>query len=217
MKEQRRSVAARDQGATPFGAMLLRLCDSTGARGSALVDHQGETVDYAGALDPYEIKVAAAEWRLVLEVVTRTGVFGWPETAEVIVRARRRSFAVIRLPEGYAIVLQLGARCFSISQRAVSEAARELCAEAGLELPRSLARVEHWSRVEVKPAPDDPRRPIEIWVGSAWARIDVLGRYEATLLYRGEIGFRARLANGAEINLVREPLGRWYAEDLPDR
>lgn len=215
--KQRRRVATRDQGATPFSAMLLRLCDSTGALGAALVDYQGETVDYAGSLDPYEIKVAAAEWRLVLAVLAGSRVFAWADTVEVLVRARHRSFGVIRLPEGYAIVLQLGLRCFSMSQRAVSEAVREICSEAGLELPGALKRVEHWSRVEVKSAPDDPRRPTEIWVGSAWARIELLGRYEITLLDRGEIGFRARLANGAEINLVREALGRWYAEDLPER
>jgi hypothetical protein len=44
--------------------------------------------------------------------------------------------------------------------------------------------------------------------------VELLGRYESRLLEEGEVGFRARLANGEEVNLVRERLGRWYAEDL---
>jgi hypothetical protein len=216
MSSRRRSLASRDQATTPFGATLLRLCESTGARGAALVDQEGETVDYAGELDPYEIRVAAAEWRLVLRVVAEARAFHWPETEELMVRARRRSFAILRLPEGYALVLQLGAHCFSLSPRAVAEAVREVCAEAGLELPRSVRPIENWSRVEVQHVPGDTRRPSAVWVGGAWSRVELLGRYDVGLLGRGEVGFRARLANGAEINLVRERLGRWYAEDLPE-
>lgn len=211
MSARRRASAKRDQDATPFSAVLLQLCDGTGALGGALVDTQGETVDYAGAVDPYEIRVAAAEWSLVLRALGASAIPGWPETRQVIVRAERRSYAVVALPEGYAIVLQLGLRCFTPSERALGEAVREICAEAGLELP--VQRRDHWSRVEVRPAPADPRRPEAVWVGGAWARVEVLGRY----LLRGEMGYRARLANGAEINLVREKLGRWYAEDLPQR
>lgn len=209
MSARRRASVARDQDATPFGAVLLRMCDGAGALGAALVDQEGETVDYAGALDPYEIRVAAAEWRLVLRALSGSLVPGWAETREIVVRARRQSFAVIALPEGYAIVLRLAKRCFSLSPRAVAEAAREIAAEAGLELPAQ--KHEHWTRVEVRPAAQDARRPEAVWVGGAWCRIEVLGRYQL----RGETGYRARLANGAEINLVREKLGRWYAEDMP--
>jgi hypothetical protein len=209
MSVRRRASAPRDQDATPFGAVLLRMCDGTGALGAALVDTQGETVDYAGAVDPYEIKVAAAEWSLVLRALATSAIAGWPETRQVVVRARRRSYAVVSLPEGYAIVLQLGLRCFTPSERALAEAVREICSEAGLDLPPE--KRDHWSRVEVRPAPADPRRPEAVWVGGAWCRIEVLGRYQ---LHR-ETGYRARLSNGAEVNLVREKLGRWYAEDLP--
>ena len=163
MTRPKRASGTRDQDATPFGAVLLRLCDSTGALAAALVDQEGETVDYAGTVEPFEIRVAAAEWRLVLRALGSSLVPGWAETNQIIVRARQRSFAVVALPEGYAIVLEVA------------------------------------------------RRPHALWFGSSWVPIEVLGRYQL----RGETGYRARLSNGAEINLVREKLGRWYAEDLP--
>jgi hypothetical protein len=215
MRARRRTAIERDQATTPFGGTLMRLCDGTGALGAALVDQIGETVDYAGALDPFTIRVAAAEWRLVLRVICDSQLSDWAETSELLVRARDHSFAVVSLPEGYAIVLHLSHHCFSLSKRAVSEAVRELCVEAGLDLPRWLRPREHWSRVEVRPVEDDPRRPAAVWVGSAWCRVELLGKYQSAHLDRGEIGYRARLASGAEITLVREQFGRWYAEDLP--
>jgi hypothetical protein len=217
MSRRRRDTAVeRDQAATPFGGTLMRLVDSTAAFGAALVDSEGETVDYAGAVLPYDIRIAAAEWALVLKTIKLSRVEDWTDTHEVRIRARGKSFAVLGLPEGYAVVLELTPRCFSLSPRAVTEAVRELCEEAGLELPRWLRPHENWSRVEVRPLPNDPRRPAAVWVGHAWTRVELLGKYQAAHLEHGEIGYRARLASGAEITLVREQLGRWYAEDLPE-
>jgi len=217
MSDRRRlSVVDREQAITPFGATLLRLCDNIEAYGAALVDSEGETVDYAGALGHFEIRVAAAEWRLVLRYLHESPVPNWPGTEEIIVRAKKQSYAILSLPEGYALVLVLTRHRFSISWRALNEAVREICEEAGLPVPQQLTARENWSRVEVRSAPDDPRKPAALWIGSAWNELALLGRYEPSLLDRGEVGFRARLSNGAEINLVREPLGRWYAEDLPE-
>ena len=156
---QRRRAVTRDEAETPFVAILIRLCDSTGALGAALVDTQGETVDWAGAIDSYEIRVAAAEFRLVLKAITETRVFAWSDTLEVFVRARRRSFAVIPLSEGYAIVLQLTPRCFSLSRRALSRPYARSGRGRARQLPGWLTRVEHWSRVEVRSTTHDPRRP----------------------------------------------------------
>jgi hypothetical protein len=57
------TLAVRDQAVSEFSGTLMRLCDATAAFGAALVDAEGETVDYAGSLSPFEIRVAAAEWR----------------------------------------------------------------------------------------------------------------------------------------------------------
>src|SRR5688572_10427998 len=111
MKAQRRTQRGRDQAATSFGGVLMRLCDNTGAHGAALVDLQGETVDYAGIIDPYEIRVAAAEWRLVFTVLAESRIKGWAATSELMIRATKRSYAAFMLPEGYSIVVQLTPRC----------------------------------------------------------------------------------------------------------
>ena len=213
MSAKRCAPGTRDQDTTAFGALLLRLRDSTGALGVALVDQIGETVDYAGSIGSFEIRVAAAEWRLVLRAVSESLVPGWAETTQITVRAGTKSFAIVALPEGYALVLELPRRCFGLSPRALAEASREISREAGLEDGTEKRPTEHWSRVEVRTLSGEPRRPEAIWFEDSWVSVEVLGRYQL----RGETGYRARLANGAEINLVREKLGFWYAEDLPGR
>ncbi|MBK7585437.1 MAG: hypothetical protein IPI67_35285 [Myxococcales bacterium] len=205
------------QAITPFGTLLVRLCDGTGALGAAFVDQEGETVDHAGDMEAYDIRVTAAEMRLVLRTLTLSNIPGWTDTEMVLIRAQKNSFAVVALPEGYALVLRLPFRCFSLSERAVSEASREICAEAGLEIPGERNSRERWSRVDVRPLAEDPRKPAAVWLAAEWRSVELLGRYHAELLGHGETGYRARFANGAEINLIREPLGRWYAEDLPEK
>lgn len=192
---------------------MLRLCDSVGAPGAALVDPEGETVDYAGTIDPFDIRIAAAELRLILKEVSAVSI--WSDTDEIILRGSKKSFALVAMEEGYAIVIQLLPHCFSVSYRAVSEAVREASSEAGLPLASRYVEGEHWTRVEVRPTPGDERRPHAIWYGGTWCVVEVLGRYHDADLDRGELGYRARLANGAEVGLVREQLGRWYAEELP--
>jgi hypothetical protein len=212
MSTRRRTIAVRDQRASAFSAVLLRLCDAVGARGAALVDAEGETVDYAGAIDPFDIKVAAAEWCVVLALLRQSRMPGFPETQELALRGGKKSFSVHVLSDGYALVLQLQPHAFAVSQRALHEAIRELCAEAGLDIPRALRRdTERWRRVDVRCEPSQARRPRALWVGGAWCTLEVLGRWR-TDLSRGDVGYRARLPSGAELTLVREPLGRWYVD-----
>lgn len=212
MSTRRRAITARDQRASAFSAALLRLCDAVGATGAALVDAEGETVDYAGAIDPFDIKVAAAEWVVVLALLRESKMPGFPETEEVAVRGARKSFFVQVLSDGYALVVQLLPHAFSISHRALYEAVRELSTEAGLQVPRGVLREsERWRRVDVRSEPLDPRRPTALWASGTWCALAVLGRWTSGL-DRGEIGYRARLPSGAELTLVRERLGRWYAD-----
>jgi len=215
MRPRQRSLVGRDQAVSAFSAVLLKLCDGTGVVGAALVDREGETVDYAGALDPFEIKVAAAEWRLVLRVVAESRIFDWAETTEMVVRAARTSFVAVTLDLGYALVAQLPRHSFTISQRALVECVRDIGKEAGFEMPPGLEMEGRWSRVDVRTSASDRRRPLAVWLSGGWCAIEILGRYPRAELGRGERGYRARLANGAEVTLVRERLGRWYAEDMP--
>jgi len=213
MRARGRVAIDRDQEASPFSAILWRLCEGSSAHAAALVDKEGETVDYAGRISPYEIRVAAAELRLVLAFTRSSGVPGFPEVNEIRVRTGQRSYAIVGLGDGYAIVLELVRHSFSLSPRAVLQAMRELESEAGIEsvLHRGGAR---WSRVEVRPSAEDARRPDTVWLDGAWHVVTVLGRYRSADLARRERGYLARLPNGAEFSLVREPLGIWFAADL---
>jgi hypothetical protein len=215
MKDSRRTLVGREQQVTPFNTILLGLCDATAALGAALVDAQGEAVDFAGRLDPFDIKVAAAEWRIVLDLVRGSSVASWPETQELLVRGTRASFAVICLEAGYAFVVLLPRRAFGLSPRAVAEAVRDLSREAGLATPKRGDGLR-WSRAEVQPSPRDERRPHAIWRQGQWSPVVVLGRYREGDLPHCEVGYRVRTEPGHEFTLVREPLGVWYADDSPD-
>jgi hypothetical protein len=48
-----------------------------------------------------------------------------------------------------------------------------------------------------------------------WQDLEVLGRYLDDDLQPREMGFRTRVATGAEVTLVRERCGIWFADDLP--
>ncbi len=214
MRTKRRALAARDQAVSEFSKALENLCLDTGASAAALVDAGGETVDYAGELDPFDIKVAAAEWRLVLARLEQSGVPDWCETYELFVRAQKKSYALIGLDAGYALVLQLARHRATLGTRAVSEAVQLISREAGLTVPLRFEADERWRRVAVRASERDPKRPASIWHDGAWRSVTVLGRTRDPELERHERGYRARLASGAEFFLVREPLGRWYADGL---
>jgi hypothetical protein len=213
---KRRAARIRDrQEASVFAEILRRLCEGTGSRAAALVDGEGETVDYfAGVVDPFSVRVAAAEWRLVLNAAERARIPFWAATSVLLVRARSASYAIAPLSEGYAIVLQLARNCFRISERALAVATQELCDESGLKSAPLLGKGERWTRIRVQTVAGNPRKPLAIWHKNQWRGLVVLGRYRDLESGVREIGFRARLATGAEFGLVREPLGIWYAENL---
>lgn len=213
MSRARRGLARRDQGASAFTAVLSSLCDATGIVGVALVDGEGETVDYAGDIDPYEIKVVAAEMRVLTACIRSTRALNFSTAREIDLRAAKRSFVVIGIDNDYDLVLTLPRHAFGVSQRALSETVRDLCDEAGIAATRqSPTAKERWVRVEVRTPPDDRRRPAAVLYAGEWQPIVILGRYHEAQLARGEIGYRARFASGAELTLVREPLGRWYVD-----
>jgi hypothetical protein len=183
----------------------------------SLVDQEGETVDYAGYRDAFALRVMAAEWRIVLNVVRDIPRPGFSDVDELFVRSGRATYAVVALAEGYALVFELPRRGFVLSRRALAEAAREIASEAGLSLGRALRR-ERWTRVEVRTVPGDRRRPEAVWLDGAWQGLVILGRHHGATAPprrgRGEVAYRARVPTGLEFALVREPLGAWFAGGL---
>jgi hypothetical protein len=212
MSRRRAARVARDQEPSAFSAILERLCHHTAARGAAFVDVEGETVDYAGVVSPFSIKVTAAEWRLILQYLGQSALPAWVATHELIVRAQKRSYLLYKLGDGYALVLELPRLCFSVSERALLEAAEALCNEAGLDTPEWCRRMDRYRSVRVRAALDDSHRPGALWHGDAWREVSVLGRYAEASFREGEIGYRVRLEDGNELSLGREPLGHWYVD-----
>jgi hypothetical protein len=244
MSGRRSTLPPRDQEASAFSAILMRLCEATRATGVALVDQSGETVDYAGYRDPFTLRVMAAEWQIVLDAARDIPRPGFADVTAITVRAGRASYAVVAMTEGYALVLELPRHGFALSRRAVIEAAHAIEREA--ELPPSHEKgTERWSRVEVQTVPGDRFRPAAVWLDGAWQPVTVLGRRQSSktsqamprvapgavpgpppatppgspggpprLARPRERGYHARIPSGLEFALVREPLGIWFASDL---
>lgn len=207
-----RAASARDQATTAFGSILEKLCRTTGSTAAALVDGQGETVDYAGELSPYDIRVTAAELQLVLTLAVNSAVPHWSELRHLRIRAKQASYLVARVDEEYAVVLRTPRHSFGVSTRALSEALDALRLEAGFAEPPRRDRGSRWVSVSVRTAPGNGRRPIAAQVEGQWLGVEVLGHMKTARSRRGELVYRARLTNGQELTLVREPFGRWYSE-----
>ena len=202
----RTEPAPRDQGTTTFTEILRHLVRATpNARGAALVDFEGETVDYAGAIDPFELRVAAAHWQLVLSQLASSSLGG---VLQITVRTRSRSYILRRLHEGYAVVVVLHRHAaFAASGRVMQETEARLCAEAGWP-PRGMTS---WLSVDVETEPDEPTRPARVRALGASYPVEVFGCM--TDLKPHEVGYRVRLPSGAEFMLLRERMGRWFADE----
>ncbi len=199
---RRAHLARRDQGESAFAAILADLVGRLpGARAAALVDIEGETVDYAARSDPFDVRVAAAHFRIVLqEVQTRLG-----ERCALSVQAARRSFLVVALPQGYALVVCLTCGAYPAQAgRALPMCIRRLAAEAGW--PEGPPEV--WHPVEI--VADDRGRPKGVLSGSSEAALEILGVIAGGLA-RFERGWRVR-RGASEVNLIREATGHWYAD-----
>ena len=216
-------MSRRDDVATPSARSLLHAistralsrrssptwcCACPGARSAALVDRDGETVDYAGRGNPYEMRVAAAHFRIVLDET-----LGQPSLAAVrslVVRAARASFAIHALPDGYALVVWLtrGAGFRGLG-RAVSACTRSMADEAGWTPARGA-----WYAMDVVVDPRGAPRRRSARPERRQTRARGPRRDPGPLpLRRAERAWRVRVPTGVELTLVREPGGFWYADE----
>jgi hypothetical protein len=214
--ERERVAHARDQDASPFAIILDEMIGRVpGALAAALVDAEGETVDYAGHLPPFDVKIAAAHLRLVLSEAAQQPSVG--ALSALVVLAAHRSFIVCPLPDEYAMVIVLRRRAgFTASSRALYAAERALCREAGWRAPRASLgdHAPEWCPVEVEC--DRRHRPSSVRLPRAKCAhgVEILGSVVG--LRARERGFRVRLHTGAELTLVRESGGFWYSDALFD-
>jgi hypothetical protein len=198
--------------ATPFAAILDDLLTRMpGAVAAALVDHEGECVDYTGRAQRgtdwvFDLKVTAAHFAIVLADAARL-----LSARALVVRGAQKSFVVRALPDGYALVVVLRRRAgFTSSRRALDLCERALAVEAGWPIAEGV----HWYPVRVECLGKTPARVAAHATGargSASPRmhaVEVLGALVAP-----ERGFRVRLDSGVELTIVREAGGFWYADD----
>lgn len=201
-KRPSRTPPARDVDATPFTPILAELLARLpGAYGAALVDGEGETVDYAGIATPFDVRVAAAHLQILLRQVAEYGVLGSPRW--MIVRGSRKSVIIHALPDGYALAVLLRRRAgFTASRRAFASCERALAKEAGWPEPEGRA----WYAVDVEV--DARGRPTRVARDTA---VEVLGAVMG--LPVRERAFRVRTHDGIELTLVREARSCWYADE----
>lgn len=206
------SPAPRDQHESAFTAILHNLVRRVpGAVAAVLVDRDGETVNYWGLLEPFDVKLAAAHWRIVLNDLRAQGALS--TATNVVIRASRRSFVVAALPEDYALVLVLrrGAG-FSGWRRAIPISIRALADEAGWVANRQPRG--RWFPVRV--TVNGQRKPTAVLSGGRFRPVVILGSVVGVATGR-EKGWRVRLDSGLEATLVREAGGSWYADDVDER
>ena len=208
----------RAEHETGFTPILKRFLTGTpGAVAVAMVDAEGEAVDYAGqTIDPFDIKVAAATFRIILQELEQgpLGVRGGPPK-RLFIGTERRGYQLDAMPDGYALLAMLEADAvFGHASRALEAAQRALYEEAGWPAPPELTR---WSAVEVEVAEG---RPKAVRAQRGWVRTLLIGRV-ASGLDPGETGYRVELpdltlpgSTSHEVTLVRSTDALWYA-DLP--
>jgi hypothetical protein len=200
------SSPARDTETTAFTAILEALLTSTKASGAALVDPFGETVDYAGIQDPFEIRIAAAHWQILVAAAQCAAALG--PTRWIVLRGRKHGIVGHRLPEGYALIVLLRARStFRLSRRALDSTIRAICREAAWSFEEEHSSVHPlWSTLSVET--DEKGRPFRI--PETPSPLEVIGTLNG--LSTGERGYRVRTLEGAERTVIREVSGLWYVD-----
>jgi hypothetical protein len=202
----------REETPTAFTTILEQLLELEPAvLAAVLVDADGEAVDYAGEMMPFYTKIVGAYLRIVLIQIASHAAHSMGDPRQVLIRTAQRSFLARPLADGYALALVLKRHGFGISPRALAICERALAREAGWPLP--AVDGPRWHPVHVETAYRNRRRPLRMLAGRSWQRIEVLG----SLVGLGrDRGYRCRLRSGAELTLIREPAGTWYADELID-
>jgi hypothetical protein len=205
------AFAARDQPESAFAHILSSLVmGMPGARGAALVDSDGETVDYAGQMEPFALRVAAAQWRIVFNQAAARKPVG--RIGLVAVRAHKASYLVHGLHEGHALVVVLAAAVFDLIgwRRRLHACASALADEAGWSEGEGRDRDRTFPIVIVS---DGEERPAAVRVAGVSRPLEIIGTVVGGR-DRGEVAWRVRFDTGMEATLARESGGGWHA-DVP--
>ncbi|MCL2823644.1 MAG: hypothetical protein FWD57_06605 [Polyangiaceae bacterium] len=206
---RRHALPERDQDPTGFTRILQTLIDAVpGVVGVALVDELGECVDYCGVMDAYEIRLVAAHSQIELHNADVRLRDGFGPLRSFTVYASKRTYFSMRIVEEYDLVLVFaGPNPSAPSLRALAQAEFDIRVEGGWHPPRDM---ERWILLKVDARPHDKWRPCRVQLAGEWHEVEVIGTVVG--LSHGERGFRVSTISGAEMTLVRERHGNWYAD-----
>jgi hypothetical protein len=208
---RRRRERPRDQDASPFHVILDELLTlQPFVRSAAIFDYEGETVDYAGDVDPYELRVAAATFQLVINDLRGSQLSS--ATHEIALTTTRSGYVLRILDESYTLLL-LPRRLatFAVSARLLREVEARILHEAGLPMKVPPTWFHVHAEVGARGRPERVRPPTGV---HPWTPVEVLGSVMGLAAH--ETGFRVRLSSGAEVTLIRESPRLWFVDDKLD-
>lgn len=215
MSEPRAPGLARDRPESPFARILAGFVEAhPDVLSATFVDCDGECIDYASRLDPFEAQVIGAQLSVVsADVAARLAARNAGALILWVVEAERREFVVRRVTDEHlvAVALQphgLNARVL----RAMAVLAEALRREGGL----AVAGWDPWGepfQVTVRPSTGWGYAPSSLQVGTeASQALEVLGRWSERGAISAEdvVCFRVRAGEG-ELTLAHDrSLNRWY-------
>lgn len=193
---------SRDFDATMFSRLLAGLVHGIPeALCAVFVDGEGETVDLASRVDPFDARIAAAEMSIVLHGLRQSREkLDEGRVLELRIEGNKRSILVRHVSKGYDLVVLLGAAAVSAhaAELAVG-AASSLAREAGLTLPPATPLLR---AVELRPS------RIGILVPASFEENGVRHRIAAILGHRddgdGVVRFLVRLEDGEELVVLHD-------------
>ena len=205
----------RDRPESRFGYILGGLLEAhRQVDSAAFVDGEGECIDYASRLEPYEAELAGAQLLVVTaELVRRMAGMNAGALILWTVEAGQRDFVVRRVTDEHCVVLALISHGLTAHLlRSMSALADALRKEGGLEVPSWDARGEVY-QVHVRPSLGFGYAPQAVSLGEeAPTPVEVLGRWteRGSISTQEIICFRVR-CQGRELTLTHDrSLDRWH-------
>lgn len=215
MSEPRAPGLARDRPESPFAHILAGFVEvHAEALSAAFVDRDGECIDYATRLDPFEAQVIGAQLSAVsADLARRLAALQAGALILWVVEAERREFVVRRVTDEHIVTVALPAQSLNARVlRAMSALAEALRREAGLAVPSWDPWGEPF-QVAIRPSPGWGYAPCALQVGEGASQaLEVLGRWteRGSISAEDIVCFRVR-ADDSELTLAHDrSLDRWY-------
>jgi len=123
--------ASHREDKTSFYPILESLLNSVpGAHSAIFCDEEGESIEYCGAMNPYDIKIAGAYSTVILQLL-RGRQSPTPRTIAISCSSLTMTIHEIK---GYTLTLILNRRTFSAAlESAIEKATEKFIHEAGLK------------------------------------------------------------------------------------